>query len=468
MIDHSRIAIRRSAVRDLPFRFTLPRPTATAVGAIAVALGIAGGAGATTVLPVAEAGWASAHQPGGVRSVRGGPGGPNGPEISKKSVERYANLLGLDPTQREAANALQQAYSEASQKISQEMQESFKAVQDEAQDGDHSAVLEKMPDIMRKHGEKRAVLQKSFLDDLKSLLTPKQEEGWPKLERLRRREGHGSGMGVGMVSGSGIDLTELLPKLKLPETETVTLEDTLEQYQQDLDKAIIEREKSRADRDGNEPGNVRVEFDMEKMKARNTEEREHAIKIRDLNRQYARRIGALLTDESRAKLDEEFKKRSFRQIFKEPYPAKLLGSALKFDDLDANQKKALLAEQETYYREVASLNEKWMHALDKAETEGKAGGMFMLPGMGSESEELTAARKARRELDDKTAQRVKTALNEKQREKLPKKNNTNSSIELAHGGPGVFVSQTMTSDEGDEDGETTSGAAIMIINSEER
>lgn len=468
MIDPTRTSTRRSAARNLSSGFTLPAPAATALAAATLAIGIAASAQAAFALSPAFTSSLSESQPSRTRAVRGGPGGASGPEITKRSVDRYATLLALDATQREAATALQQAYTEGAEKISQEMQESFKAVQDEAQDGDHSVVLDKMPEIMRKHGEKRALLQKAFLDDLKSLLTPKQEESWPKLERLRRREGHGNGMGVSMVSGSGIDLTELLPKLKLPEAETAKLDDTLEQYQQDLDKAITEREKARAERDGHEPGNFRVEFDMEKMKARNTEEREGAIKIRDLNRQYARRIGALLTDESRAKLDEEFKKRSFRQIFKEPYPAKLLGSALKFDDLDANQKKALLAEQEAYQREVASLNDKWMHALDKAETEGKAGGMFMLPGTGSESEELAAARKARRDLDDSTSKRIKTALNEKQREKLPKKSNNSNTVEVAHGGPGMFVSQTITSDEGDEEGETAAGAAIMIINTEER
>lgn len=416
---------------------------------------------------------AHAAQPAGssVRSVRGGggPGGLGGPEISKRSVDRYASLLALDPMQREAAAALQQAYSESAQKASQEMQDSLKTLQDEAQDGDRSALFEKMPEIMRKHGEKRAALQKSFLDDLKSLLTPKQEEAWPKLERLRRREGLAGGMGMSMVSGAGIDLTELVGKLKLADTEVAKLDDTLEQYQQDLDKAIVEREKARAERDGGEPGKITMDFDMEKMKARTAEEREHAVKIRDLNRQYERRLASLLGDESRAKLDEEFKKRSFRQIFKEPYPAKAIAAALKFDDLDANQKKALLAEQEAYNREVASLNDKWMQALDKAETEGKAGGPFMLPGMGSESEELVAARKARRDLDEKTSQRVKTALNEKQRDKLPKKNNNSSNVQVTNGGAGVVTSTFIAADGGDgeEESDAPTGGAIMIINSEE-
>ncbi len=442
-------------------RRLLSRFLALSAPALAVAVG--------TVSALALS--APAHAQGSaVRSIRGGPGpgSGGGPEISKRSVDRYASLLGLDPTQREAAAALQQAYSENAQKNAQEMQDAIKAVQDDAGEGDHSAVLEKLPQIMGKHSEKRAALQKGFLDDLRSLLTPKQEESWPKLERLRRREGMGGGMNP--VSGSSIDLTELLPKLKLPDAEVAKLDDTLEQYQQDLDKALIERDKARRERDGGQTSGVRMEFDMESIKARNAEERDAAIKIRDLNRQFARRLGALLSDESRAKLDEEFKKRSFRQIFKEPYPAKAINAALKFDDLDANQKKALLAEQEAYNREVASLNDKWMQALDKAETEGKTGGMFGLPGMGNESEELAAARKARRELDEKTSQRVKTALNEKQREKLPKKNNPNNSVELAHGGAGVVTSTIIAADgaEGDDDAEAPGGTAIMIMNSQQR
>jgi len=468
MSDPIRSLKSRSAAPRLIARFAVPSPAAALAAAvllceIATNFLAAPAARAATLSTITEL------QPGGARAIRGEPGGAGGPEISKRSVDRYANLLGLDPIQREAAAALQQGYFESIQKISQEMQDSLKTIQDEAQNGDHSALFEKMPEIMCKHGEKRAALQRSFMDDLKSLLTPKQEEAWPKLERLRRREGLGGGMGTSMVSGSSIDLTELVPKLKLPDAETAKLDDILEQYQQDLDKAIVEREKARAERDGGDSGKITMDFDMEKIKARAAEEREAAVKVRDLNRQYERRIGALLSDESRAKLDEEFKKRSFRQIFKEPMPSKMLGAALKFDDLDASQITTLLAEKETYQREVASLNEKWMRALDKAETEGKAGGMFMLPGMSNESEELAAARKARRDLDEKTSQRIKSALNEKQREKMPKKSNSTNNVQVTNGGAGVATSTFIAADGGDgeEDSEGPTGGAIIILNTQE-
>lgn len=389
---------------------------------------------AAVILPVA-----AAHA-----QVRmGGPGGMGGPEISRRSLEQYARILKLDSAQKEAANHLLEAYTDATRRATDEMQEAMKAAREDVADGDFSELGSRLPKIMGEMGKKRAAAQQSFLSDLRQMLTPAQESAWPALERLRRREGH---LGFGMVSGAGVDMTTVVDSLKLDAAESGKLADTLAQYEQDMDRLLVEREKAAEGR--SEP--TEFNLDMEKMKARMDEERAQGLKVRDLNKQYERRLASMLDDASRAKFLAEVRKRSFRQIYREPYVSKMLGAASKFDDLDPAQKQQLADMKASYEKDLEDLNARWAAALEQAETEGKASALPFMGG-GNESEELKAAKQARRDLDKKFTERVRTALNDKQRERLPKKDSGERSIRFGDGGEGggaVFV-QALDIDDGD-------------------
>ncbi len=368
--------------------------------------------------------------------------GLGAPEISKRSIDQYAKILKLDAAQKEAAMHLQESYSDATRRAGEEMQESMKSIREEASDGDFSGFAEKMPKIMETMGTKRAAAQESFLSDLKQMLTPAQESAWPTLERYRRREAHLAG---GMVSGSGVDLTTVVDTLKLPEADSQKLTDTLSQYEMDMDRLLQEREKDdgkRTDSFDFNPAN----FDMEKMKARMDEARVQSLKVRDLNKQYERRVASMLGDDAKIKFEAEVKKRSFRQIYREPHVTKMLNAAAKFDDLDPTQKQQIAEMKAQYEKDLNELNTKWAAALEQAETDGKAGGIPFMGG-GNESDDLKAAKQARKDLDKKFSERIKTALNDKQKDRLPKKDSGDGMMHFG-GGEGVFV-QALEVDDGD-------------------
>lgn len=378
------------------------------------------------------------------------------PEISTRSLERYGQILKLDKEQSEAAKQLLEAYQDTSRKYQEEMEEQMKALREEAEDGDFSTMMEKMPEIMKKAGEKREAAQKSFLDDFKSLLTKEQEAAWPKVERLRRREG---GLGFSTVSGAAVDLTSLTDRLKLSDADKAKIADTVEQYEQDMDRLLQERAKADEERSKDEKGGF--DFNPEKWREQMDKMREAGIKVRDLNKQYERKIAAILPEESKAKFQDDFRKRSFRQIYRTSQVSKELAAAEKFDDLTPDQKRAIAELKETYGRDLASLNEKWSAAQDQAETEGKAGGMFTFPGMANnESPELAAARKARRDYDKSFGEKLKTTLNDGQRERLPKRND-GMETRIARGG-GFVQTLEMDEEEG-EDGAVHSSMEVRVV-----
>jgi len=367
-----------------------------------------------------------------VRASLGGAGaGPSAGKISKPAMERYARTLKLDDAQKEAAGQLHAAFSETWGAAQKEANEQMKALQEDADPSEMGEVFKKMPEIFTKSATKQAAATKQFLDDLRSLLTPDQERQWPTLERLRRRE---SGltmyaMPFGSVSGAKLDLVQLIDGLKMPADEMAKASSAIEAYEVELDRVLADNQKSAeefaAEQQKKTPkpegGDAPMAFDMESAKAQMTMMRQQAIRVRDLNQKHVRAIGSGLSDAWRAKLDAEFRTRSFRQVYKESYATRALGAAEKFADLTDDQRKLIAELKAEYQREAPALNDRWASEQEKADTEGKAGGMSFFGTGEEEPSALADARKARRELDRSVEKRLKGALGEAQKPRLPKK-----------------------------------------------
>src|SRR5262249_12555080 len=155
-------------------------------------------------------------------------GGPGGGGISSTGLEQYEKILGLTAAQKESAAALHEAYQQDRAAANRDMQDQMKSAREGIQDGDFSVMRDQITAIMRKYGEKTSALEKQFIDDFKSLLTPAQADRWPQVERLRRREQWLRG--GGMVSGSGVDLTTLVDSLGLSDADRAKLATSLDEY----------------------------------------------------------------------------------------------------------------------------------------------------------------------------------------------------------------------------------------------
>src|SRR5262249_37756179 len=154
------------------------------------------------------------------------------------------------------------------QAAAKEMHDSMQSIRESAPDGDFGAMQEKIGPLMRKSGERRAALEKTFLDDFKSLLTAEQSANWPRVERLPRRE---PWLRFGFVSGSSVDLTSLVDGLKLPDDARAKVRDTVEEYEQALDRVLVERENAAKEDQAKSAAAAgkggEMNFDMDAMQA---------------------------------------------------------------------------------------------------------------------------------------------------------------------------------------------------------
>jgi hypothetical protein len=351
-----------------------------------------------------------------------GMGAAQGEMVTKRGVESYVKILGLDKDQREVALTLLEGVHTEYEAAQKKMEDGFKTVQDKVADtGDFSLYRTEMPKIGKEFGDKSKALEKSFFDDLKASCNDAQLAKWPKLERFHRRE---TGLRFAFVSGAAIDLIQLTERTRA--TPAAALEPLLDQYELDMDKNLVALKKMEQEAQDEMTKGDANPFDMGRVENMLKRFYDVSKEMRELNRDYARKLSQLMDDASKARFDEEFKKRSFPRVYRQAHVVKMMEAALGFPDLDKNQKEQISSLKSTYTHDIVGMNEKWAKAVEARED--KAGGtiLAMMKSMqmmqGGESDlnkDVNEARTARKELDAKTKDRLTALLTEDQRAKLP-------------------------------------------------
>jgi hypothetical protein len=344
--------------------------------------------------------------------------------ISKKSLDSYARLVGMDNDQKDAAMALHEGYRSSFKQLRADIQKTMKDMMEKVQEsGDFMSMGKEMTKTGKDMTDKLETLEKGFLEDIKALLNDRQKESWPRVERMRRRENI---MRFNFMSGQSADIFRLLDTMSIKYDATPELSQELERYELELDKPVKAFETWGKDQQDKQV-KAMEDGDMTKMMAgwQDTlkDMAEYGKKMRDVNRQYARTVQPLLPQDKQARFDLEFKKKSFPRVYRDGYAAKAIAAAEKFDDLDAAQAEAISGLKAAYERDLAVANRTWAAAVEaKEEKHGGAIGAMMTGMMGGNrdaKDEVSEARQARRDLDDKTGERLRSILREDQRNKLP-------------------------------------------------
>jgi Spy/CpxP family protein refolding chaperone len=365
---------------------------------------------------VLAAGSAPAHAQVVIR-VGGGGGGTT--PIAKRSVDDYAKLLGLTEDQADTARTLHEGYRQAFREAQQAHEAVVESFQDRLRDGEREDGEAELGKAMRAFGEKGTALEKSFMSDLKQVLTPEQQEKWPAVERHRRRE---TGLRFGFYSGGAVDLIKVAGNLG-PQASTPELSATLAQYEGDIDRLIQEmRRRSESLRSLDDQKG----FDPKQQEQLREQLGEVSKQIRDLNIDYAKRISSQLPEGDRPRFDRAVASRMFGEVYKPSHTEDVLDAAKGFSDLESSQRDAIESLRTQYDRDAAKINREWADAIVKAE-EGAGGSIGLMmrqwgPDGGAQPDAaLRDARKARRDLDQKVKSRLEELLRPEQKERLPEK-----------------------------------------------
>jgi Spy/CpxP family protein refolding chaperone len=352
-----------------------------------------------------------------VRTTIGGPSSGGG-MISRRSIERWSRILALTEEQKQALESLhegyQSSYQEAQKELNTTMQEVSRAFEESQDPG---VFGEKIPPARKKFEEKSRAAEQSLMADARALLTAEQEKAWPRIERMRRRE---QGARLSTITGDAVDLTQIVEDLKI--TPDATLSQALEEYEIEADRGIAERIRIAKDAPSMEGGAI----DPGALQKQMDEQREAGLKLKDVNHRYARKIEPLVPEERQEEFRQAVKRQTFPQVYRPTLTSKWLDATQKLEDLDTEQRQAVSDLKTQYERELASANEAWAAAIERSEAKPESGGALaggggmMVMRFGDDDPDLAAARKARRELDSRTQEKLKNLLRAEQREKLPK------------------------------------------------
>ncbi len=370
--------------------------------------------------------------------------------ISAKRVKEFIRLLDLDKAQVEAVWDLHEGYAAELRRAGDELREAMKAfdptdvdVEFDGEDGATTAIaIGGMDDSMKAfaaYGETAREMQEEFLENIRMLLTEDQAGNWVRVERAQRR-GQMLQLGV-LVSGGSVDLVRIIDEMELGESAEALVMPIVLRYETDLDRILepMERkskemeEKMTESIEDPEAGGM-FGMDMDLMKEGMRMAIDLADGVKSTNERYARLIESTLPEADRGAFSDEVKRKSFPAIYKKTHAMRTLSAAEGLDDLDTSQRDQLKAIGDSFERERRASNNAWARAVAADEADPEGGSMLavlrrvaeaedemgFMAFMGMrESDNVSAAREARKELDERTVARIHAVLQEAQLERLP-------------------------------------------------
>lgn len=364
----------------------------------------------------------------------GGMGGGGVEQVDQSALDEYGAIVGLDDTQKLATKALLEGYASGFEQARKARDEGFKKIREEFADTQDAMIWQReLPKIMEDYGNKTKELDAQLLGDIKSLLTDTQATKWIQVERAHRRR---QSVPRGMLSGESVDLVRVVNELKMPAVPD-TVSQALERYAGEIDGALAARDRKQDEMAKDfQPGGKRspaagqgiMNMDFEGIQKALAEVRKAGIPIRDINDRFASVIEGALQGDKQTEFADKYRKAKFPQVYGTAYPIRALDAADKFSDLTPEQKSTLASIRESYQRDITSANTKWASEIAKAEADGggddmMGGWMRMMQGGGDNEpeSELVKARKARRQMDRDATDKIKAALNEAQKDRLPER-----------------------------------------------
>lgn len=340
---------------------------------------------------IAIAGTASiapAQDFGGGRGFGGG-GGMMTAGINSRDLEHYQDMLNLTKDQRETVKALFEGYQEQSRTRAQEIRDKMQDMREQMRDGGDAAARRGFGQMMVEFRQQRQKMDDAFFGDVQAVLNEQQKAVWPKVERSRRRE---QSINRDLMSGERADVIKIIDSENLPAEVKAKVQPVLDQYEIELDRELTVRTKI-FDENMTKVMDLMGQGDpaqmAEKFEPMLKQAREAAVRVRDVNRRYARQVEDLLPDDKKGVFQQAFKQASFPNIYRQSQSDRQIVAAQGFADLTDEQKTAIAALKEAHAHDEAAAQEKLAVATEENEMKMTAdqvlrrlGGGFMMGGRG--------------------------------------------------------------------------------------
>lgn len=342
--------------------------------------------------------------------------------IGRASVDRYADLLGFDEHQREAAMMLHEAYLEEYKLAADAIARGMIDLEDESKVArDRDEFRSDLGRLWRGMLDQQIKLEERLLGDLERLAAlPDDDDTFARVERARRRE---LAHAISRVNGAWVDLFDVAERTGVRDEPGVS--DILREYETQIDAAhrpLIQAQLA-VMRGGidlmEEPYAVarersRGEAYQAWAEALTRTLADSDARAKATNERFSRQIARALPEDEATAWTNEFNRRAWPVVYRVSDAQRVLDAAAGLEDLTGEQREQLDALRAGYEPDAASINQRWAKAIDTHQ----AGAGNPWPG-GGESADVERARADREELDERLIERVRGLLTPEQAERLP-------------------------------------------------
>lgn len=366
----------------------------------------------------------------------GGMGEVLNPPVNSRDLDKYGKIVGVTADQRAVLTELFNGFQEAFRDKAEAMQAEVDAIREKARETGDNSVWMTIREPFNKFRTEREQMEKTFFEDVKSILTPEQVALWPRVEMTRRRE---TTISRGLMAGERVDLVRMVEEAELPVDVAAQVSPVLEQYETELDRALIERNKMQDEGmntfmrggfgnmfggrggggGGGGAGGGGAAMDPAAMEKMFNATREASVRVRDVNRRFGKQIENLLPEDRRAAWDLEFKRESFPDVYREATVLRQMTAVTGFSDITPEQKTQIADLRAQFEREYSPMADKLAAAQEEQQMKMTMQNMMQMWGRGNEEGPVADLRRQRREMERATGEKLKAILTPEQVERLP-------------------------------------------------
>jgi len=334
-------------------------------------------------------------------------GGADGPQVNRAQLETYAELLDLDATQRDVATMMLEEYIASVQTQTDELREAGRQARQEFEETRDRSAFQDLREVRERTSERLAELESRFMEDLKLLLTPEQESSWPRVEMAHRRA---TSLPRGLMSGERVDLFEIVKGLDLQGEAANEAQAVLTDYALTLDQALIARNEMY------EQGLEMIQNrDFEALQSHFEDAREASIRVRDTHTSFARRLEAVIPQESLPMLESAIRQASFPTVYRSTQAERALEMAKGLESLSEDQRSRIEAIALATDRRMTEVNRKLADEIESNETSMTLRDMMGRGRGGRGVEDGTRELfREKRDIVDQTLDQIRSVLTEEQ------------------------------------------------------
>lgn len=349
------------------------------------------------------------------------------PDFLARDMNLFVETLAIEEWQRPILETLLEDYQVSFNAGVEQVRQKMADMKDAVAGASPDRVMAMIMGPIDQWTREKVVLRDRFLEDVKSQLSPAQQENWPRFERALRREKY---LDQGELSGESLNLLLVLRETELSPQAMSAIRPVVDDYEMRLDEALQTRQSQIAS----------VQEDVKNAMAAN----DFDAGLRAMSQIMASRVGVrqaqdtgidsiaeALRESSEEAAGAEFRasalQRGYAKVYRDDPIVPLFARALEIEDLTADQRGALIALQGAYLQEVDAVNLRYVDVLRAEEPREPQRRIEMMKARqrgetitgNRESPGIVAIRTEREDLYQRTREAIFAILNPEQQAQLP-------------------------------------------------